>query len=152
MGYHSRSACKGEATSPRLVKSSTPFAIHVHSEDIWGNVTRDVPDLNWKLNIEKQGNNDSNPPVVVHEAAATADGWTNNIFSDVIINKEGDYLINVELRSATGTIASQQTHLTVLSDLSITKVLFGDLPSILMTQLARDPQSITSPTDVKSPV
>lgn len=116
-----------KAISPRLVKSGTPFAIHVHSEDIWGNVTRDVPDLNWKLKIEKQGNNDSNPPVVVHKAAATADGWTNNIFSDVIIDKEGDYLINVELRSATDTIASQQTHLTVLSNLSIPKILFGDL-------------------------
>lgn len=113
--------------SPRLVKSGTPFAIRVHSEDIWGNVTRDIPDLNWQLNIQKQGGNDSEPPVIVYEAAATA-GWTNNIIPDVIIDKEGDYVINAELKTATNTIiASQQTHLTVLSEFSIPKVLFGDL-------------------------
>lgn len=113
---------------PRLVKNNTPFAINVHSEDIWGNVTRNIPNLNWQLSIQRQESNGSEQPVVAQEAAATAEGWTNNIFPDILIGREGDYLIQVELKTAENVMtASQQTHLTVLSDLTIPRVLFGDL-------------------------
>lgn len=114
---------KVETISPRLVKTGTPFAIHAHYEDIWGNVTRDIPSLIWHVEIQEQGRK------LVHRvSAAVAKGWTNAIFPDLVIDKDGDYLANVELKQDPDTIvASQQSHLTISSDISIPRVLFGDL-------------------------
>lgn len=114
---------KVKTVSPRLVKPQAAFAIHVHAEDVWGNVTRDVSGLVWHLEIQ-----DEKSQVLVHkEVMAPVNGWTNNIFADVTIDTDGDYMIKTTLHSPTKSIITSQVHLTISSSLSIPRVLFGDL-------------------------
>lgn len=115
---------KVKTVSPRLVKTDTAFAIHVHAEDVWGNVTRDESDIFWSLEIQ-----DEKSQEVVHrdETKAPANGWTNTIFPNVAIDRDGDYLIKTTLHAPTKSTLTSQTHFTVSSSLSIPRILFGDL-------------------------
>ncbi|KAK1145725.1 hypothetical protein N8T08_003963 [Aspergillus melleus] len=72
-------------------------------EDRWGNVTRDLKDLVFKLQISTEGK-------VLPKGGS------------------GDYTINVSLEAPDGPILqSNISHVTVFSDLVIPKILFGDL-------------------------
>jgi hypothetical protein len=110
--------------SPRLLHPNVPFAIHAHSEDIWGNVTRDLPGVLFKLVVSCG----ASKPVIQKELVASAQGWTNAVFSDLILQDEYDYLVEISLEATNGSkITSNRTYLTTSSDLSVPKVLFGDL-------------------------
>ncbi|KAL4912086.1 hypothetical protein BDW62DRAFT_216613 [Aspergillus aurantiobrunneus] len=111
-------------TSPRLLRPDVPFAIHAHAEDIWGNVTRDLSGLSFQLNVSAEDSN----VVIEKDLSTTRQGWTNAVFPDLRLNADGDYTVEVTLRTKDGAIiASNHSHLSVSSDLSVPRILFGDL-------------------------
>jgi hypothetical protein len=113
-----------QTVSPRLLRPNVPFAIHAHAEDIWGNVTRDLPSVLFKLVVSDS----ASKPVIEKELTVSAQGWTNAVFPDLILQGEDDYLVDVTLEADGGSvIASKHTHLTTSPDLSVPKVFFGDL-------------------------
>ncbi|KAL4907094.1 hypothetical protein BDW74DRAFT_167098 [Aspergillus multicolor] len=112
-----------QTVSPRLVRPDVPFAIHAHAEDIWGNVTRDLTGFVFKLRVFSEST-----AVIEQEAAVPEQGWTNAIFSELTLATDGEYTIHVSIAAEDGsTIASSLTHLTVSSNLSVPKILYGDL-------------------------
>ncbi|KAJ5772224.1 hypothetical protein N7520_002753 [Penicillium odoratum] len=113
-----------QTVSPRVLQPSVPFPVHSHAEDIWGNVTSDLGDLSFELKIS-----DKHLKVVrAREVSLSSHGWTNAIFSNLSIESDGDYTVDVTLKAQdTNIIASQRTLITVCSDLSVPKALFGDL-------------------------
>ncbi|KAL4801768.1 hypothetical protein BDV18DRAFT_167157 [Aspergillus unguis] len=113
---------KIQAVSPRLLRPDVPFAIHAHAEDEWGNVTRELDGLDFHLQIS-----DGKQTVLERTASSPSKGWTNVIFADLSLPTDGDYILITTLTRHDETIASSTTHLTISSDLSIPKVLFGDL-------------------------
>ncbi|OJJ36945.1 hypothetical protein ASPWEDRAFT_181891 [Aspergillus wentii DTO 134E9] len=101
--------------SPRLVRDGVAFAIHAHAEDIWGNVTRDIRGF-FELDIKGD---------VIGQS--TAEGWTNTIFDNLTL-PHGDYTYTITFQSDDGKIHLLNTaHLTISSNLSIPRILFGDL-------------------------
>ena len=117
-------AYRVQIVSPRLLRPNVPFAIHTHAEDIWGNVTRDLPGLLFKLVVS----NGASKPVIEKELIPSAQGWTNAVFSDITLEVEDDYFVDISLQANDGSeIASNRSHLTTSSDLSVPKVFFGDL-------------------------
>lgn len=47
---------KVKTISPLLVKTDALFAVNAHSEDAWGNITRDIAKHVWHLEISEQAN------------------------------------------------------------------------------------------------
>ncbi|CAG8937245.1 unnamed protein product [Penicillium salamii] len=113
-----------QSVSPRLVQSNVPFAIHAHAEDKWGNVTRDLQDLVFRLQITAA----DSQIFFEKELAVSPLGWTNAIFPDIQLAADGDYITNISLNTNDGSILkSDISHVTVSSDLAVPKILFGDL-------------------------
>lgn len=113
-----------QAVSPRLVQPHIPFAIHAHAEDKWGNTVRGLPGLSFELKTS-----DQYAKVLYEKKSYTPNiGWTNSIFSDLTLGDDGDYAFDVTLKNTEGTVlASDRIHITAASDLSVPKILFGDL-------------------------
>lgn len=110
--------------SPRLLRPDTPFAIHVHAEDIWGNVTSDLSGYTFTLKIVDQNSHCK----IAAEQQTLTEGWTNVVFSDLKLPTNGDYTIETVLKDQEGSnITSAKSHLTIASDTSVPKILFGDL-------------------------
>lgn len=112
--------------SPRLLRPNVPFAIHTHAEDLWGNVTSDLPQHLFNLKILTE----DSTAVIDKELSVTPPGWTNAVFSDLILEADGDYKVQVTLKAQDGTafaFATSNSHLSVSSDISVPKILFGDL-------------------------
>ncbi|KAI2728985.1 hypothetical protein CBS147333_5906 [Penicillium roqueforti] len=112
-----------QTVSPRVLQPSVPFSIHSHTEDIWGNVTSDLENLSFQLKVLDE----DRKAMIVKESSASQQGWTNAIFSGLSIEVDGDYTIEVIVKSNEKTIVSQTTQLTISSGLSVPKALFGDL-------------------------
>ncbi|KAJ5930983.1 hypothetical protein N7466_006476 [Penicillium verhagenii] len=112
-----------QTVSPRVLQPSVPFAIHSHAEDIWGNVTSDLEDLSFELKISDK----ESEVVRATEIHVSNQGWTNAIFSNLSIESDGDYTIDVAVKSNDAIIASQKSLITVSSDLTVPRALFGDL-------------------------
>ncbi|KAF9249156.1 hypothetical protein LCP9604111_4872 [Penicillium roqueforti] len=93
-----------QTVSPRVLQPSVPFSIHSHTEDIWGNVTSDLENLSFQLKVLDE----DRKAMIVKEI-------------------DGDYTIEVIVKSNEKTIVSQTTQLTISSGLSVPKALFGDL-------------------------
>ncbi|KAL4885917.1 hypothetical protein BJY04DRAFT_230149 [Aspergillus karnatakaensis] len=112
-----------QAVSPRLVRPNVPFAIHAHAEDIWGNVTRDLPGLAFNLRVL------SDSTTVIEKKIPTPEqGWTNAIFPDLTLPTDGDYKIETTLTTQDNhPIATNTTYISISSTLSTPKILFGDL-------------------------
>ncbi|KAJ5908371.1 hypothetical protein N7495_001053 [Penicillium taxi] len=114
-----------QTVSPRALQPGVPFAIHSHAEDVWGNVTSDLKGLSFELKIL----NEHSEVTLAREISVLDQGWTNTIFSGLNIEDDGDYTIDVAVKSKDDgkRIASQTTHISVSSNLSVPKALFGDL-------------------------
>ncbi|KAL4781730.1 hypothetical protein BJX76DRAFT_313791 [Aspergillus varians] len=113
-----------QAVSPRLLRPDVPFAIHAHGEDLWGNVTRDLAGLSLKLEVSAE----DSKIVIDNEISIAEQGWTNAVFSDLSLPTNGDYTVALALSTEDGiVVASNQSHLSVSSDLPVPKILFGDL-------------------------
>ncbi|KAJ5712300.1 hypothetical protein N7493_008768 [Penicillium malachiteum] len=125
-----------ETVSPRLLRPSVPFEIHTHAEDSWGNVSRDQANLSFRLRIL----NEKSEIVLQRDVYCPSQGWTNIIFSDLQLAKDGDYTIqtflladgdykikNVVVAKDGRAVVSKVSHITVSSDLTVPKILFGDL-------------------------
>lgn len=110
--------------SPRILRPNVPFAIHTHAEDLWGNVTSDLSDHLFNLQVLAEDSTiiiDRNGPVA-------SQGWTNAVFSDLTLEGDGDYRVQVTLKDQGGTtVATSNSSLSVSSDLLVPKILFGDL-------------------------
>lgn len=110
--------------SPRLLRPNVPFAIHAHAEDLWGNVTSDLPDHSFNLQVLTE----DSTVIIDKETSVASPGWTNAVFSDLALESDGDYKVQVTLRAQDGiALATSSSHLSVSSDLSVPKILFGDL-------------------------
>ncbi|CAI7625549.1 unnamed protein product [Penicillium glandicola] len=113
-----------QTVSPRVLQPSVPFAIHAHTEDIWGNVTSDLNDVSFELRISNQ----HSKVVIARDLSVANQGWTNAIFSGLSIEAEGDYTIEITLKvKGEAIVTSQLSQLTISSDLPLPKALFGDL-------------------------
>lgn len=112
------------SVSPRLVQPQVPFAIHAHAEDKWGNVTRDLRGLTFKVLIFTG----SSQIFYQKNIRVPETGWTNSIFPDIQLATEGDYKVDVSLEAKDGPILeSNISHISVFSDIPVPKMLFGDL-------------------------
>ncbi|KAJ5762716.1 hypothetical protein N7533_001397 [Penicillium manginii] len=106
------------------VRPNVPFAIHAHAEDKWGNVTRDLQDLTFRLKVST----DDSQVLFERELSELKSGWTNAIFSDIQLAAEGDYTVDISLNAKDGPLLkSSISHVSVSSDLNVPKILFGDL-------------------------
>lgn len=85
------------ATSPRLVTPGAPFSVHVHPEDVWGNVTKDLTGALIRLRIAED--NDPDRPIITKELQVPEKGWANAVFTDLILPQEGRYTIHATLLS-----------------------------------------------------
>ncbi|KAJ5088729.1 hypothetical protein N7456_012345 [Penicillium angulare] len=113
-----------QTVSPRLVQPSVPFKIHAHAEDRWGNVTRELKDLVFKLKVYLK----SCEIISQQEASVSETGWTNAIFPGVQLADEGDYTVEITLEGREGLVLpSSISHISVSSELFVPKILFGDL-------------------------
>lgn len=113
-----------QSVSPRLVQPNVPFAIHAHAEDKWGNVTRDLQDMVFRLKVST----DDSQVLFEKELTMSKPGWTNAIFSDIQLAAEGDYTVYISLNAKDGPVLkSSISHVSVSSDLNVPKILFGDL-------------------------
>jgi hypothetical protein len=110
--------------SPRILRPNVPFAIHTHAEDLWGNVTSDLPDHLFNLQVLAE----DSTIIIDRNAPVASQGWTNVVFSDLTLEGDGDYRVQVTLKAQGGTaVATSYSSLSVSSDLLVPKILFGDL-------------------------
>ena len=86
-------------------------------------MTSDLENLSFELKVLDE----DQKAVVAKEASVSKQDWTNAIFSGLSIEVDGDYTIEVIVKTKENTIASQTTQLTISSGISVPKVLFGDL-------------------------
>ncbi|PYI03685.1 hypothetical protein BO78DRAFT_431900 [Aspergillus sclerotiicarbonarius CBS 121057] len=113
-----------QIVSPRVLRPSVPFAVHAHTEDIWGNATSNLQDGSFELKVSNQDLG----IVIERQISVSNQGWTNAIFSGLTLDAKGDYTIEVTVKARNETTtASSISHLTVSPDLPVPKALFGDL-------------------------
>ncbi|GIZ48733.1 hypothetical protein CKM354_001178300 [Cercospora kikuchii] len=109
--------------SSRLVRPGVGFKVHVHVEDVWGNVTRDVEGMKFEL-VVRDGKD-----VVLRRSANVPDaGWSNVIFEDLTLPRDGRYTIEAEARGSNGEVLlTSRTPITASQSLNVPRILFGDL-------------------------
>jgi hypothetical protein len=116
-----------KAHSPRLVTPGTPFPIYVHSEDLWGNATANQEGLSLKLTISNDADQE-NPLVIAEEAAVASIGWTHAVLKSIVLKDEGDYTIDVVLRSSkTNSEYTIREPISVYASSPVPRILFADL-------------------------
>ncbi|KAJ4396743.1 hypothetical protein N0V93_000965 [Gnomoniopsis smithogilvyi] len=94
------------ATSPRLISPGVPFSVHVHPEDTWGNVNKNLTGVSIRLAIADDNNPDQ--PIISQELQVAEQGWANAIFTDLILPKEGRYTIHAALHPRSPTTHSAE--------------------------------------------
>ncbi|KAH8647960.1 hypothetical protein BX600DRAFT_555357 [Xylariales sp. PMI_506] len=118
-----------EAVSPRVVRPGVPFNILVHAEDIWGNVTKDIPGLNLGVKVISTNRDAAHDVAILEQHQRVADkGWSHTKFTGLVVPGPGSYIINATLKNANGDTLLQSTSpITISHDLTVPKALFGDL-------------------------
>ena len=112
-----------EIVSPRLVGVGVPFKVHVHAEDIWGNVTKDLKEMNVSLRVRH-----ADQRVFEASEEVPLTGWSNVVFRDMTLADQGSYMIEAELRDASGTVLlTAKVPITASTSSIVPKILFGDL-------------------------
>ena len=110
--------------SPRAVKPSSAFPIHVHTEDAWGNATVDQTDLHTVVRVLKE---DSKQDVFQTCLSLSGRGWTH-ASSNFTIAEVGAYVISVSVVNQSGkVILSHDEYLSVETALPVPRVLYADL-------------------------
>lgn len=104
------------ATSPRLVSPGFPFSVHVHPEDIWGNVNNNLTGFTVGLTITDD--NGPGTPIISKELQLSETGWANAIFTDLVLPEKGSYTIHAILHPNPSSTSSSL-------DSSLPNVLFS---------------------------
>ena len=115
---------KLKVLSPRVVKPSLAFPIHVHTEDAWGNATADQIDLHAVIRVLKEG---SKQDVDQKSLLLNGQGWTH-ASSNFTIAETGAYIISVSVINQSGkVILSRDEYLSVETSLPVPRILYADL-------------------------
>jgi hypothetical protein len=115
---------KLKVISPRLVRPGSRFPLHVHAEDVWGNVTVDQKDLHAQIHVTHRETGDL---VVNSRVPLNSEGWSY-LLSKFILHGEGPYSIRVSILDASNTIViSQDEFISVRANLPVPRVLYADL-------------------------
>ncbi|KAJ5247125.1 hypothetical protein N7468_002108 [Penicillium chermesinum] len=66
--------------------------------------------------------------MIAAEQPSAKEGWTNVIFSNLSLPTDGDFSIETALKNKEGSVVvSGTSHLTIASNASVPRILFGDL-------------------------
>ncbi|KAH6987089.1 hypothetical protein EDB80DRAFT_898354 [Ilyonectria destructans] len=115
---------KVKAISPRLVRASVPFPIHVHTEDAWGNATADIEGLEARISIAKEN---SSHPDWEQKLPFPAHGWTVTN-ATASLPADGDYVLSVSVVDRNGDIIhTTSDYITADASLPVPRTLFADL-------------------------
>jgi hypothetical protein len=155
INIRSGAIAKLKVLSPRVVKPSSGFPIHIHTEDAWGNATVDQTDLHTVVRILKE---DSKQEVLQTCLSLNGRGWTH-ASSNFTITEAGAYIISVSVISQSGkVILGHDEYLSVETALKVPRILYADLhvhsddfTSIRTTQWERIRPRIIFPTRKRSP-
>ncbi|KAF4834205.1 hypothetical protein CGCSCA4_v013063 [Colletotrichum siamense] len=112
-------------TTPRVVRPVVPVALHVHTEDIWGNATADLGNLKAEVKLIKIGS--KTEVVQTKSLPFAAQGWTvmNDTYEFV---KDGDYDLVVAVIDGEGSVIATATdYVSVDASLPIPRPLYSDL-------------------------
>ncbi|KAI0470450.1 hypothetical protein GGR56DRAFT_668196 [Xylariaceae sp. FL0804] len=117
-------AAKLKAISPRLVWPGTPFPLHLHTEDAWGNATVDLRDCQASIALlRKQGG----WPIWERDIELPEEGWTVASIT-ASLPEDGEYVVSVAI--SMGQDKPKMTtsiHVTADSSLPVPRPLFADL-------------------------
>lgn len=80
-----------------MITPSVPFSVHIHPEDVWGNVNKNLTGLSILLEIV----DDNHPerPIISQDLQVPDKGWANAVFTDLVLPREGRYTIHATLHS-----------------------------------------------------
>lgn len=115
---------KIKAISPRVVRPTETFPLHIHTEDAWGNTTADQQGLRARVAIQQAG---SSKPVWDEIVDFPSEGWTVNT-QELTLPDDGDYTLTYEAIDSDGaTKASGSDYISASSSLCVPRPLFADL-------------------------
>ncbi|KAF4917530.1 hypothetical protein CGCVW01_v009766 [Colletotrichum viniferum] len=111
--------------TPRVVRPGVPAPLHVHTEDIWGNATADLGNLEAEVKLIKVG---SKAEVVQTKTLPfAAQGWTVMNDTNEFV-KHGDYDLVVAVIDGEGSVIATATdYVSVDASLPIPRPLYSDL-------------------------
>ncbi|KAF7522529.1 hypothetical protein G7054_g12114 [Neopestalotiopsis clavispora] len=114
---------KVKAISPRLVKPETPFPMHFHTEDAWGNTTTDLEGLKAQVDIA----NDGGERIWGEEVSLPSNGWTvASLVSSLPL--DGDCELSVSILDQDGLeLVKTSEPITPDASLPVPRALFADL-------------------------
>lgn len=95
-----------------------PFSVHVHPEDVWGNVSKELSGFSAGLSIVDD--NEPDRPVFSKELPVPEDGWANAVFTDVVLAQEGRYTIHATLWALASSSSSATAHEVMASTIPMT--------------------------------
>lgn len=112
-----------KAVSPRVARPGVSFPVYIHTEDVWGNATTDLDDLEARIKL-------------VEEEVATiflektlpfpSKGWTF-AHSTISLPEIGDYVVTVELVNQAGLVLQTTRDFITATQLPVPRPLFADL-------------------------
>lgn len=115
-------------TTPRLCKPGVTVPIYTHSEDLWGNTTCDIQDLQAFLTLTREGNINSEDAIVTDCLNVASSGWSYANFESISIPVAGEYIVHIRyVRESTGKEWTATEYLTVDDSSPVPRVLFADL-------------------------
>jgi hypothetical protein len=97
--------------------------VHVHAEDVWGNVTKEDSGLSVRLKILKDSDE-----IIQQQTSLEPTGWDNVVLDSIVLPTAGQYMISAEPEDREGVaILSTTAPLTATESLAVPKLLSGDL-------------------------
>ena len=113
-----------KAVAPRVIKPGVSFDIHIHTEDKWGNATKDLVGLNAKLQITREG---ASEVVWDQHVSFQSEGWTV-AQTTTVLAEPGDYILELSAVDAqSSVVATDSAFITADSSLPVSRPLFADL-------------------------
>lgn len=94
------------AISPRLITPSVPFSVHIHPEDLWGNVNKDLIGLSVLLEIADDNHTDQ--PIISQVVQVPEKGWANAVFTDLVLPEEGKHTVRATLQNELSGLSSPE--------------------------------------------
>ncbi|RMZ79401.1 hypothetical protein DV738_g3336, partial [Chaetothyriales sp. CBS 135597] len=110
--------------TPRVVRPGTPFPIHIHTNDLWGNTTIAIPGLKADVSLTLEG---EKVPSWNQILSLTGEGW-NVGEAIVVLSKEGDYVLSALILDQEDALISAATdYISVTASIPVPRILFADL-------------------------
>jgi hypothetical protein len=114
---------KAKIISPRLVRPDTPFPLHIHTEDTWGNATAEITGLVAKISLV---NEKTNAVAWEKSVSLPEQGWT--VASETVsLPESADYRVLVSVTQNSSELVQVIDYITADSSLSVPRPLFADL-------------------------